>query len=88
MLARAIAVRIKLAVVIVDEIVFAGHVMRLDAGFADDLAASSNCEANDSWVMSPVWIMKAGLTGRAFILPIPSFKVSMAWGLAALLKPT
>src|ERR1700730_4346880 len=51
------------------------------------LSASSNCPGFERWVMSPVWIMKAGLTGSPFTLAIASFKAPGASGLAGLLKP-
>ena len=51
-------------------------------------SASSNCPGFERWVISPVWIMKAGLARSPFTLPIASFKVPRASGLAGLLKPT
>src|ERR1700760_2523345 len=50
--------------------------------------ASSNSETFDRCEMSPVWIMKDGLTGIALILPIASSSVPSAFGLAGLSKPT
>src|SRR5271154_5875598 len=51
-------------------------------------SASSNCDSSDRWLMSPVWIMKAGFFGNAFILAIASSSVPSAFGLAGLSKPT
>src|SRR6516165_1194048 len=51
-------------------------------------SASSNSEGFERWVTSPVWMMKAGLSGRFLILPIASSRVPMAFGLAGLSKPT
>src|SRR6201991_149813 len=51
-------------------------------------SASSNSDAFDRWLISPVWIMKDGLTGIALILPIASSSVPSAFGLAGLSKPT
>src|SRR5664279_2836600 len=51
-------------------------------------SALSNSAALDRWVMSPVWIMKAGFCGIALILLIASSSVPIAFGLAGLSKPT
>ena len=50
-------------------------------------SASSNCVGLERWVMSPVWMMKAGRTGRALTLAIASSSVPLALGLAGLSKP-
>src|SRR5271168_2775889 len=41
----------------------------------------------ERWVMSPVWIMKAGLFGRAPTLAIASSSVPNGFGLAGCLNP-
>ena len=51
-------------------------------------SASSNCDACDRWLMSPVWIMKAGFFGSALTLAMASSSVPSAFGLAGLSKPT
>ena len=51
-------------------------------------SASSNSDAFDRCVMSPVWIMKDGLTCIPLTLLIASSSVPMAFGLAGLSKPT
>ena len=51
-------------------------------------SASSNSESLESWVMSPVWMMKSGLTGMAMIFATASWKVALASGLAGFAKPT
>src|SRR6266545_4955891 len=51
-------------------------------------SALSNSAGFERWVMSPVWIMKAGFCGSPLILPIASSSVPMALGLAGLSKPT
>ena len=50
-------------------------------------SASSNSDTFDRCVMSPVWIMKAGLAGSALTRPIASSSVPLALGLAGLSKP-
>ena len=49
--------------------------------------ASSNCCAVAAWLMSPVWIMNAGLPGIATILSIALSSVARASGLAGFEKP-
>ncbi len=51
-------------------------------------SASSNCASSDRWLMSPVWIMKAGFFGSALTLAMASSSVPSAFGLAGLSKPT
>jgi hypothetical protein len=60
--------------------------MNIELGLTDDFFRI--VELPGLGEMSPVWIMKAGLTRRLFTLPIASFKVPRASGLAGLLKPT
>ena len=50
-------------------------------------SASSNSDSFDRCVMSPVWIMKAGLVGIALMRAIASSSVPLALGLAGLSKP-
>ena len=50
-------------------------------------SASSNCCSFDRCVMSPVWIMKAGFCGIAWMRAIASSSVPLAFGLAGLSKP-
>ncbi len=50
-------------------------------------SASSNSWSLDSWLTSPVWMMKSGCCGIARILAIASPKVALGSGFAALLKP-
>src|SRR5580693_969699 len=50
-------------------------------------SASSNSDTFDKWLMSPVWIMKAGFFGSALTLPMASSSVPSALGLAGLSKP-
>src|SRR4029077_5689584 len=47
-------------------------------------AASSNWSGFERWVMSPVWIMKAGLAGSAPTLTIASLSVTSASGFTGL----
>ena len=65
----------------------AGHVMHVEPRLADDLSASSNCAFCERWVMSPVWIMKAGFCGCALTWRWPPASVPSAFGLAGLSKP-
>src|SRR5580698_558803 len=51
-------------------------------------SASSNSDTFDRWLISPVWIMKAGFCGSALTLPMASSRVPSAFGLAGLSKPT
>jgi len=62
--------------------------MNIEFGFADDFFRIVELPGLREMSESPVWIMKAGLAGRPFTLPIASFKVPSASGLAGLLKPT
>jgi hypothetical protein len=62
--------------------------MNIEFGFADDFFRIVELPGLREMSESPVWIMKAGLAGRPFILPIASFEVPSASGLAGLLKPT
>jgi hypothetical protein len=50
-------------------------------------SASANSDSLERCVMSPVWIMKAGLAGNALMRPIASSSVPLAFGLAGLSKP-
>ncbi len=49
--------------------------------------AVSNCAGFERWVMSPVWIMKAGFRGSAFTWFSASASVSVVCGFAGLSKP-
>ena len=49
--------------------------------------AVSNCAGFDRCEMSPVWIMKAGVPGRAATSFSASCNVAVVFGLAALSKP-
>jgi len=83
------AIEIGLAVVLVDEIVLAlARNEHRSLASPITFSASSNCPGFERWVISPVWIMKAGLAGRSLTFAIASFKVPSASGLAGLLNPT
>jgi hypothetical protein len=83
------AFEIGLAIVLVDEVVFARHVMNIKIGFADGFFRIVKLAGLgfERWVISPVWIMRAGLAGSPLTLPIASFKVPRGSGLAGLLNP-
>ena len=49
-------------------------------------AALSNSSGFDRWVMSPVWIMKAGFVGSALILAIASRSVPSGIGIGWLVE--
>ena len=64
--AAAVAFAIELALLRVDEIVLAGHVVHVEPRHCEMMcSASSNSDGFDRCEMSPVWIMKDGFTGSA-----------------------
>src|SRR3954462_8409371 len=50
-------------------------------------SAASHSSSLDRWLISPVWTMKEGGTGRALIFAIASPSVAAGFGFAACLNP-
>ena len=86
--ALAEAFEIGVAGLRIEDVVLARRVMNVELGPRRSSAARRRTAAACAvWVMSPVWIMKAGLPGIARILSIAASSVARASGLAGFEKP-
>ena len=71
----------------IEDVMLAWRVMDVELGAPIICWASSNSFAFAAWLMSPVWIMNADLSGIATILSIAALRVTRASGLAGFANP-